>query len=275
MMICPSCNQEQESGKFCGSCGSTMVVTSSEKEVGATSETVHSTSTANITSNENLTKAKNLSQMYGKHALGLLKRPSLAFELNENHFVNGLITIVLYALTFALSLYFLANKLYKTMMSGFGFESFLGESGAASSLPFFDITFKLLLTGLVFVAIGMITASLTTKLMGTGITFKAFLSQYSGVLVPFAGLNVVATLLGLMGSIWGTLILLGVSLQFVILLMPGFFVYEYSKSSKPNVDRLYWGFGSILASMLLTYMVSELFVGEFLTSLSLFEFFDL
>ncbi|MGM7703002.1 hypothetical protein ACSVDE_14825 [Pseudalkalibacillus sp. Hm43] len=264
-MICPVCKHEQENGKFCGSCGASMIVTTTENEIAATSESVNVTTSTVSTPNENLDKAKNISRMYGNYVLALLKRPSLAFTLNEQQFVNGIITIILYALTFALSLYFLANSIFKAAMDGIG-ELFM-ETTPAASLPFFDITFKLLLIGVVFVAIGMVSTLLVAKLMGNKLPVKESLSQYSSVLVPFTALNMVAMILGLLGSVWGTIIIIVLSLLFVILFIPGFVVYEYSKDTKGTVDRFYWSFGAILGAMLFTYLVGKMFVWEAFSSL--------
>ncbi|UOQ45578.1 hypothetical protein MUN89_06450 [Halobacillus salinarum] len=116
-MKCSNCNHEQESGKFCGGCGSSLVsdglTHAGEVSEVPAAEAAHS-------NNENLEKAKQFSSAYGHYSLKLLKRPSHAFDADDSLFFQGLTTLFVYLLAFSLSLYFLANSYYKQ------FASFVG-----------------------------------------------------------------------------------------------------------------------------------------------------
>lgn len=249
-MICPACNHEQETGKFCGKCG-TAVIETAQQEISATAEAVTPTPAQTVSGNENLEKAKNISRQYGKHALGLLKNPGQAFNLGEQHFINGITTIVLYALAFALTLYFFINKLFKTV---FGEVNALFDEGPAQSLPFFELASRFFITGIIFIAIGLVTTLVLTKVIGETDSIKTFIAKFSGILIPFTAVNVVTMLLALMGFYKATIVLALVSALFVAIIVPGFYMYKTALNKNHKVDSLYWGIGTQLITMFITYL---------------------
>ncbi|MGD6803418.1 hypothetical protein ACQCVK_12435 [Rossellomorea vietnamensis] len=270
MIICSECNHQQEAGKFCGSCGADLstavespIQPSAQREVAAASHTQQP-----VYNNENLTKAKEGVSKYWSFALNVLKSPSAALTGYETHFVNGLITIAVYVAAFALSLYFLANKLYKTMMGGFG--NFFGEGMGAQSLPFFDIAFALFMFALLFVAGAILSSFAAIKMMSEPLSFKGIIGQFGSVIIPFAAMNVIALIFGLAGSVQLTLLFTGLSLIFTIFIMPAIVVYDRSIKSGKSVNSVYLSIGASAMSMLIVYLVVRTSVMSFLEEMNQF-----
>lgn len=150
MLTCPNCQQQQQSGKFCGVCGTAMEMEQSqppveqqpipeeqnhtaavENQAAATAEQpaiqdpIQQTRAQGYTQQKQYVNhgaqqgssnfQKELSN-YGTFLLTLLKNPSEAFRSTESDYAKGLINIALYILTFGLSIYFTVNTFYKAMM---------------------------------------------------------------------------------------------------------------------------------------------------------------
>ncbi|TLS38597.1 zinc ribbon domain-containing protein [Pseudalkalibacillus caeni] len=265
MITCPQCNTQQESGKFCGSCGADLSPQASDFAQPSAKPEVAAAASAQsqpVYTNENLNKAKEGVSKYWNFALDVLKRPSAALTGNETHFTNGLITIAVYVVAFSLSLYFLANKLFKTMMGGFG--SAFGEGMGAKSLPFFDIASPIFMFVLLFIAGAMLSSFAAIKMMSEPLSFKGIIGQFGSIIIPFAAMNVIAIIFGLAGSIQLTLLLTGLSLLFTTFIMPAIVVYDFSLKIGKPVNRVYWSVGASALSMLIAYLVVRTSVLSFI-----------
>ncbi|RBP02511.1 hypothetical protein [Rossellomorea aquimaris] len=269
MMKCSSCLNEQDSGKFCGKCGAGLTETgnhplpSAYTEVAAASQTV---APEPVNVNENVVKAKESVSKYWNYALQILKKPADALKNGESQFLNGIITIAIMVIASSLSIYFLANKYYKAMFGGLG--SLLSEGGmGGQSLPFFNITSTLSLFALLFIVGALISVFVAAKFMLEGFTIKELLAQFGGVLVPFAALNVVAIVFGLMGSIQLTLILTGISLFYTIVVMPAIVVYDRAMKSGKSLNRIYWALGASAISVFITYLIIRISVMDFINEI--------
>ncbi|MEL3970797.1 DUF6574 domain-containing protein [Rossellomorea oryzaecorticis] len=274
MITCPSCLNEQSTGKFCGKCGTNLMETGTggQPQPAAHAETAAAAQPVPaMNSNENLMKAKEGVSKYWNYALEVLKKPSTALAGKENQFLNGVITIGIFVIALSISIYFLANKFYKEMFGGLG-SLFSGDEMGGQSLPFFQFASSLMLFSLLFIIGALISVFLAAKLMAEGFTVKELLARFGGILIPFASLNVAAILFGLMGSIQITLLLTGVSLLFTIVIMPSLVVYDRAVKSKKPVNGVYWSVGASAVSMLITYFIVRTSVMDFVSDIeSLFN----
>jgi hypothetical protein len=272
MITCPSCLNEQDTGKFCGKCGTNLMETGGQPQPSAHAETAAAAQPVpSMNSNENLMKAKEGVSKYWNYALEVLKKPSTALAGKESQFLNGIITIGIFVAALSISIYFLANKFYKEMFGGIG-SLLSGDEMGAQSLPFFQFASSLMLFSLLFIIGALISVFLAAKLMSEGFTFKELLARFGGILIPFAALNVAAILFGLMGSIKFTLLLTGVSLLLTIVIMPALVVYDRAVKSSKAINGIYWSVGASAVSMLITYFIVRTSVMEFVNEIeSLFN----
>src|SRR5690625_482737 len=206
MLVCNQCNNEQETGKFCGACGGSLQLDGGETTASqpvqqttspAANQAAATTATQPQTQQTTETIKNGLSE-YWNYFLNLIKNPTGAFQLNESHFINGLINIALFAVAFSLGVYFYANSLAKKAVSTTaGFFGVSDVSTAAVSLPFFSINSRLVFIMALYLLVSFGSAFVITKIGKSDDSFKTFLSQYGGLTVPFAALNIIAILTGL------------------------------------------------------------------------------
>jgi hypothetical protein len=268
MLKCTNCLNEQDSGKFCGKCGTSLMVTGIPQPTAYTEAAAASPAVAAqpVNTNEHVTKAKENVSKYWSYALQVLKKPSVAFDTKDSQYVNGIITMALFVIAFALSIYFLANKLYKAVVGGFG--SLFSEGGiGAESLPFFNITSSLFMFAVFFILGSFISVFLVSKFMTEGFTLKELLGQFGSILIPFTALNVVAIIFGLMGSIQLTLTLTGVSLFYTIAILPSIIVYDRAMKSEKSLNKLYWATGASAASLFIAYLIVRMSVLDFMSEI--------
>src|SRR5690625_1412615 len=143
MLVCNQCNNEQETGKFCGACGGSLQLDGGETAAPSANQAA-ATTTAQPQTQQTTETIKNGLSEYWNYFLNLIKNPTKAFQLNESHFINGLINIGLFAVAFSLGVYFYANSLAKKAVSTTaGFFGVSDVSTAAVSLPFFSINSRL------------------------------------------------------------------------------------------------------------------------------------
>ncbi|MFC7320013.1 zinc ribbon domain-containing protein [Halobacillus campisalis] len=259
-MKCPQCNHEQGSGKFCGVCGSPLssAGASVETEQAATAATMeHKPVTTN---SESVEKVKKFSGDYGQGALRFLKRPSLAFRAGETAFAQGLATLIIYMVAYSLSIYFLANSLFKQMGFGLGVQS----------LPFFGVTSRLFLISLIGIVICLAALFVMARFMNLQMSVKRLIAQYGGLITPFAAINVIAIIFGLSGAMSMTMLLLGGSAFFVLILVPALFIYHHGLTSKAEPHVFYWSTGTSLLIMIVSYLFWNWVISDMLDELDSF-----
>lgn len=191
-------------------------------------------------------RVKKMSGDYGQGALRFLKQPSLAFRAGESDFVQGLITLIVYMTAFSLSIYFLANSLFKLMGLGYG---------EPSSLPFFSVNSRLFAASLVGMAICFVSLFVIAKAMKLQLSIKQLIAQYGSLLTPFAVVNVLAIVTGLSGAVVMTFLLLGISGTFVLMVVPVLYIYHLGLTLKPERNVFYWSIGTGLLIMFISYLL--------------------
>ncbi|MFC7063146.1 hypothetical protein [Halobacillus seohaensis] len=259
-MKCTQCHHEQVSGKFCGVCGGPMseAGTSVETEQAASAATMEDKPVTNTS--DSFEKVKKFSGDYGQWALRFLKQPSLAFRAGETAFAQGLATLIIYMVAFSLSIYFLANSLFKQL--GFG----LGDQ----SLPFFSVSSRLFLVSLIGIVICLVALFVIARFMDLQLNVKRLIAQYGGLITPFAAINVLAIIFGLSGAVSMTLLLLGGSAFFVLILVPALFIYHYGLTFKAEQNVFYWSTGTSLIIMVVTYLFWNWIISDTLNEIESF-----
>lgn len=262
MLVCANCNHEQEPGKFCEACGHPMDTyqTSNSsnqsgnniQQGGAANQQQASATTESVQSNGQQVEAvKETLNNYWSYFINLLKNPTRAFALNENQFVNGLITIGLYIVLFSLGLYFYANSV-GNMFGG--------------SVPF-TITFRLIFLKIIVLAIAFFAAFAMVKISKHPDSFKTSLTQFGSLLVPFTLLYVLGLIGGIIGSLFLTFAPILISLIFSIAFIPILFVYEKASQVNQQGQNIYLSLATALIMVVAFYIFGEAMIsnmiGEF------------
>ncbi|MBP1971137.1 hypothetical protein J2Z83_003276 [Virgibacillus natechei] len=263
MLVCSSCSENQESGKFCGNCGGSLQPAQGDNqqqgEINAGTEQFAATAAKSQPAPQVEPQAqqttetiKNGLRDYWAYALGLIKNPTDSFRSGEDHFINGLVTMALYALAFSLSIYFFISN------------SFMGPLDPS----FFEFNFKFTLAIVAFLAITFGITFAITRLAKSQELFKTVISQYGGLLVPFTALNIVAVIGGLAGSPFLVFAPLAVSSIFTFLFIPVLYVFEKSSQVNNQGQKIYFSLITLLFIGLGFYILGEVIISSILSDLT-------
>ena len=244
-MICPSCKEETESGKFCTNCGASLTheeaAATSDPNPNLTSEVIAAepkqpATTENQSTNEALEKGKQVAGNFGNFFLTLLKNPSHAKKIDGKEWISGTITIAIFILLFSLSTFITLNSSYfgTTFVEGF-LAPFL------RLLILFAVVIALIFGGL--------------KVAAHKATITATTAKVGAYLVPFLTIAILGVLLAFIGLPFaGTLIL--ISLVAPILLIPTFIMLEQPVN---GFDSIYVLIGIYIVGMLIAgYLIQQM-----------------
>ncbi|WP_390216756.1 hypothetical protein [Halobacillus campisalis] len=160
-------------------------------------------------------------------------------------FAQGIMTLLLYMITFTLSLYFLASSLMKQL------NTFWMET---EPLPFFEISSKLFLFSFIGVIISILALIIVASAMKLNLTIKEIIAQYGAITTPFLALNVLTLLFSLSGTVSVTLLLLGISCFYVLLMVPVLVIYHHGVTGESGAPVFYWSVGTSILILLLSYL---------------------
>ena len=261
MLVCKQCNVEQQSGKCCGQCGSPLVEQTEqtveqkaqEKQVQEAQnvESASSETTAAAAGSAQTVQRKNVLQAYVSFIGSVIKNPTRALQLNDHYFGYALATIAIYAFAYALTNYFLTNKMTKDMFGPL-----------PASLPFIDFTVPLFF----YIAGALASIFAAGKFMGSPSSVKQIIAQYGGLLIPFMAINVVMILFGAVGMIKFTIGMTILSLIFSLYFLPAVHVFQKGMESKSE-QRVYFSLAAAAVSMLISYIIIRLVFLEHLEKL--------
>ncbi len=181
MVTCTQCQHNQDDGNFCEKCGaSTNQQSTSENNSQqapnfqqaqpAVEQGFQANAQPNVPQGQQVEQIKQQSKQYYNYFLEVIKNPTIALKHEENAFVNSIITLVLFALTLSLSVYFIAKNAME-----FAY--------AADALPFFPLVSRLLFGFLLITAIGLVSAFIVLKIGKHTITFKKLTAEFGGLAV--------------------------------------------------------------------------------------------
>ena len=246
-MKCVNCGHSQEAGNFCGKCGTPFAPVnnetgtpnvSEEGYVSPVQDTVQAQQQVPVEPNIHVEKMKAQSKMYGSYFMQHLKRPSHAFNQSQEGFVNGLISVILLGVVFALTV----SAVSGSFMSGYG----------PSFMSIFSST---VISVLIVMGIPLLALFIINKLFGPQLPFKSIISVYGGHLSPLLIGAGAAFLLILLKSFTLGNIILGIVLLFAIFILPLYVISALlTKKSAPVLDPLY-GFILYLVSFAILFTI--------------------
>lgn len=230
-MICINCGHQQETGNFCGKCGTKLNETSvnTEKTIIQNEEAAASTQPYEQAAtpmeptepNVHVENVKEKSKLYFNYFMQHLKNPAQAYNRGEAEFSNGLTSIVLLGILLGLSFYSLISNI------NFYGPSFLSIFGGV-------LFFSLVSMGLVVVSLLLIN-----NFFGPQHSFKSIVSLYGGHLSPVLLVAAAALLLILLKSYtFGSLALMLI-FMFSISLLPLYLISLLLTKKSSGVDPLY------------------------------------
>lgn len=276
MKVCPSCQNEQEAGKFCGSCGTALVdqapVTPAAQapkpaveEQAATVERPVQASQAqqpNIQQqqqapsqqqapNEQFEALKSNSKVYFNYFLEKLKTPTSAPD-----FKFGLVNIIAFLLITAIAFFVSLNS-----------QSFV-------DIPFFGVVFSVTFSLAIFILISMLAIFLTTLFSSEKPAFKQIIEQYGNYSSITISLSTLALLLFLFKSFFLGAFIIAISLGITFIVQPTFIINRYIQTLKFSLDKyfMYLIFIGIQAVLYAIFVLvtADSFIGELLDEMMFF-----
>ncbi|MBB6454615.1 DNA-directed RNA polymerase subunit RPC12/RpoP [Salirhabdus euzebyi] len=273
-LICSQCNHKQTEGNFCEECGGKLVVNpnppvASEPSINEDHVQVNMSSGGVATVSRSPVKTENVFSNYFSNFVTLAKNPTKAFKAGEGDFATGLISLALFAVVFGFTIYSFLDSIISDHLG----SSFIPLEQI--SVPFFEVFSRVAFFALVFLAIGFISMLVMVKIAKSPLTAKTLISQFSGLVVPFTVVNVIALILTYIGAFNLSLILLFGSLFFVTYIVPALLTMEVTRNT--SEQRVYASIGAPVIAMIIAYIfISNTVVDylrqvdEFLSSFPLF-----
>jgi len=236
-MICPKCSYENEGGNFCIKCGARLTETASEEATTSSGTQYAQGQPANGAPNQYLEGAKNISKMYFSYFLEVLKRPyASSVKVGGEHFINAIITIVLYSIIIPLMIFIGL----KSLMSG------LGIFGLGYSPSFVDVVIKPTFAYIIFL---FLVATFTFAAVRMGLvkaSYKEVISRFGSFLIPFVAILVIALVMSILRiDLFVFVLLLG--FLGTIFLVPPLVIASYKKETRDGIDVVY---GSLITYIL-------------------------
>lgn len=262
-MRCTNCGNEQASGKFCGKCGTVIVHTVHTASTQISLNPEHAlggeaVKVATVNESVQLENLKEKSMAYWDYFLRNLKQPVNSFNSQPSEFMNGIISLLIFAAIFAFSIYKAANAFLKMAMTGFMEFS---EPGDLASFPFSSVFFNIFVFVLIAMAIVMVSLIVAGKYFGPDQHWKKTLVVYSAHSLPAIVIGVAALALIMMNSLLYGVILLIASLLYSVLLAPGYVMSVILSRSPKKLDPL-MGYTVYTALLFGLFTIAYKFIGK-------------
>lgn len=249
-MKCSNCQHEQDSGKFCGKCGTVLTAQAGGMEESPLQKTQEESTSFSATAtpsaaapvyqapvepNQHVEKVKETSKQYWNYFLQYLKKPGSILEQPSNNLVNALITIAVFALIFSLAIY----KNLSIVLQPF--EEIGGIFGESQNMmpSFFSVFFSSVLCIALIFLLSSASLYLVNKFAGPDKSFKNIISAFGTLLIPSTVLMIVAYVLLLIESLIIGNVLAIASLSFSISVMPLYLMTALLKQSSKAIDSFY------------------------------------
>ncbi|SEQ63415.1 hypothetical protein [Piscibacillus halophilus] len=247
MLICNHCQHQQDGGNFCENCGNSFTeqVHNSDEEVAATTST-------NTTKGSQAENVKYHLKNYMDYFVTILKNPNVSLKQPDSSFINGIMTLIILSIAVSLGSYFLLNGIYKQ-----AFGSFMAES----SLPFFEVFFRFLITSILILLAGLASLTIIFKFGKVELTFKRILAQYGALSVPFTAISVLTILSGLIGAVGLTTTLLLASISAFIAIAPILLSFHHLSKNNSN-QYVYLTLGSYFITAIIIYIMFRIFLSN-------------
>ncbi|RDW15050.1 hypothetical protein [Oceanobacillus chungangensis] len=248
-MLCSSCKQETEPGKFCTVCGASLVVeetaaTSDPQPINVVSETEQPKKKNPDQSNEFTEKVTAEAKTFWNFVLTFLKKPSAAQNVTGSEWISGIITLIIFSLLIALGSFITANSYFSSSF----WNSFVQ--------PF--IQFIVLFAGIAAITFAGV------KITAQSFSFQDIVAKIGAYTIPFLGLAIIGSILAMLNIPFaGTFIML--SLIGPLLIVPTFIFLEKPAA---GFDRIYVLLGvyviGLILSSFLVQRAAFIFIGDLL-----------
>ncbi|MGE8204650.1 hypothetical protein ACQKP0_08805 [Heyndrickxia sp. NPDC080065] len=244
-MKCQICQHENEGGRFCENCGSKLI-TSTKDETAATVESAHSSSDKV----QYFETTKKISNQYFNYFIQVLKKPYASSQsVGSEHFINGIMTIILFSLLIPLIFYF-ALKGVLADFSSYG-SNFFGTPVEIKP-PFTDIVIKPFFAYIIFTFLVITFTFASIKLGRINVSYKEVTARFGSLLIPFVSLLAISLIMSILKIKFFFYFLL---LGFIgsIFMIPPLVIASYKKDHQEGVDVI---FGSLLTYVLTFISIS-------------------
>lgn len=237
-MKCVHCGNEQANAGYCWKCGTPLgrssATTSSQLAVPRDDQT-EDIQIAKVNATIQFDKLKKQANQYKEYFFVHVKHPSISFSGQHPEFLNGIISLFLYALLFGVAT-FMAIK--DVLQQSYGNMEVLGmnEYGSPSA---FSVFFTVFLFVVVCMAVVTLALFIANKWFGPGESGKKVLIVYSAHTLPAIIINLVACGLLLVNSGYYGSLLLVASLFYVVMLAPSYVVSILLSKRPKGVDPVY------------------------------------
>lgn len=255
MITCPNCGQQTETGKFCTHCGADLgAIKDTAAAADPTIQGVAPTPTEQPDSNQQtqqpnevVEKLKDVGGNFGHFFVTLLKKPGSAKQATKKDFISGIITLAIFSIVIALSVYLSSN----------GMASYFIEN------PFVDLFLKPLLYFLVLVIVMLAVTYGGMKLTGQTTNFQEVLGKFGAYTVPFLILLVIGLLFSFVsGIVGGSLLML--SILGIVYFIPTFTLFEKPAN---GMDRIYVLLGVYIVSTLVSGFILQSIAASMLSNM--------
>lgn len=268
-MQCANCGNEQATGKFCGKCGAAMEATSQQVNTTNAPQNEYTVNTQQTVQpgepNVHVEKVKETSKQYWSYYLRYLKNPTAILQ-SGHEFINGIISIVIFALLSSITVYTLVVQIFKATMGGFAellLEDVNWFSTIASSFFF----------TLLSMAIVVVSMFLITKFFGPDFSFKTIITHYGALLNGAIVVLVAGLLLILVKAFVFASILIIAASAIATLVVPLYLMGRYLTQRATTIDPFYSYILYIVVFSILTAIVGGIImdstIGELINEISL------
>ncbi|MFS0576587.1 hypothetical protein AB1K83_13195 [Sporosarcina sp. 179-K 3D1 HS] len=238
-MICIQCGHSQETGKFCGKCGTRFEGSTSGVPVNLEHVTATETiAQAQLEPNVHVEKLKAQSKMYGSYFMQQLKKPSRSFQEGQEEFTNALISIILFCVLTAGAIY----TMIRSVVSGF------------VEVPFLSTIINNMAFTLVLIALALISLFTINKFFGSQLTLKSIASLYGAHLSLLLVTAAAAFLFMLMKSYTFGNVALALTVLLAIFILPLYLISTLLTQKPTGLDPLY-GFFLYLVLFLILFAI--------------------
>ncbi|UFT99249.1 zinc ribbon domain-containing protein [Radiobacillus kanasensis] len=257
-MICPNCNHENQGGNFCEKCGANLTAvneTAATVQASVDESTAAQSTKNEQESNQYLETTKNVSKQYFGHFVDRLKKPyENSYMSGSDQFVNGIITMVLYALFIPLIFFFTLKGLISDIDTFSG--GLFGGSAEAFTPPFSDVVVKPFFAYFVFIVLVAITCFGAITLGKVQVNVKEVIGRFGSFLVPFVAILLIALLLSILKVNFSLVILL-IGMSGSMFMVPPLVIASFKRNGNQGLDTFYGSLLTYVVIFILLYIMGD------------------
>jgi hypothetical protein len=287
LMICPNCSHQNDGGKFCEKCGTPLIPENTNREEAAASsdartvlqpesQQVHyqqpvynqqQSAPVQPQPNRYIESTKKISKMYLGYFFQVLKQPfASTHNVGSEHFINGIITMILYAFLIPFTMYFFIKEAANGINS-FGSELF-GSSTPSIEIPFTDVVLKPTFAFIIFIFLVALFTFVSVKLGRENATFKETIARFGSLLIPVVAILFVALVMSIL-NIKLFIVLLVFGILGSLFLVPALVITSFKKQSG-GVDAFYGAMITYILTFIAIAIMGDMLLSVFQEAFSNF-----